>query len=412
MTPSNIITAGVAATALIGGIALTAAAADDAYETSVVLDSASNLVEDGPVLVNGFEAGQVRSIKVENGKAVVRLSLDDDFAPLHEGARVVMSWKATLSERQLQITDGPEKNAKVPDGGMIPGEQPSPVELDDILAALDEPTRKHVSSLLKNLNQTLEGHEDDAAATVKAAGPALEALGRIAQEVGADEPAIRNLVTRLNQIMAILAQRDDKLRRTVDSLSDLTTEVAGRRNELRDTLNELPPTLQALRGTMHEVDEVSDDAVPLLEDLEPATAKLGPLARDLKPVMQDLRPLAADLRPALASASELLTYTPGLLDRTDDLVPDAEKALTKSATAVDYMRPYTPEMTGYLSTWASAFANWDANGNFARIIGVDGATGVNANPGVVPPGVTNDPYPAPGGIVGQPWTDAYGSEMR
>lgn len=412
MTPRNIVTGGVVAVALVGAVGLTAAASSDAYETSVVLDSASNLVEDGPVLVNGFEAGHVRSIKVENGKAVVRLALDEDFAPLHEGARVVMSWKATLSERRLEVTDGPEKNAQVPDGGMIPGEQPSPVELDDVLAALDAPTRQHVSSLLKNLNQTLDGHEADAAATVEAAGPALEALGRIAQEVGADEPAIRNLVIRLNQIMAILGQRDDKLRQTVDSLSDVTAEVADRRTQLRDTLNELPPTLKSLRGTMQGIEDVSDDAVPLLEDLEPATAKLGPLAHDLKPVMQDLRPLAADLRPALAATSELLTYTPGLLDRTQDLVPDAEKALTKSATAVDYMRPYTPEMTGYLSTWASAFANWDANGNFARILGADGLTGVNVNPGVVPPGVTDDPYPAPGGVVGQPWTDAYGSEMR
>lgn len=412
MTSRNIIIGGVVATALVGAIGLTAAASGDAYETSVVLDSASNLVEDGPVMVNGFEAGHVRSIRVENGKAVVRLSLDDDFAPLHEGARVVMSWKATLSERRLEITDGPEKNAQVPDGGMIPGEQPSPVELDDVLAALDAPTRKHLSSLLKSLNRTLDGHEADTAATVKSAGPALEALGRIAQEVGADEPAIRNLVIRLNQIMAILGQRDDKLRSTVDSLSGLTAEVADRRTELRDTLNELPPTLKSLQGTMQGLDDVSDDVVPLLEDLEPATAKLGPLARDLKPVMQDLRPLAADLRPALAATSELLTYTPGLLDRTDDLVPDAEKTLTKSASAVDYMRPYAPETVGYLSTWASAFANWDANGNFARIVGAVGASSANVNPDALPPGTTNDPYPAPGGFVGQPWTDAYGSEMR
>lgn len=412
MAPRNIVTGATVALVAVGGWLVTTGASSDAYETSVVLDSASNLVEDGPVLVNGFEAGQIRSIKVENGKAVVRLALDEDFAPLHEGARVVMSWKATLSERRLEITDGPDKNAQVPDGGMIPGEQPSPVEVDDLLAALDAPTRKHLSSLLKSLNQTLDGHEADAAATVEAAGPALEAVGRIAQQVGADEPAIRNLVMRLNQIMAILGRRDDKLRQTVDSLSDLTNEVAGRRTELRDALNELPPTLRSLRGTMQGLEDVSDDAVPLLEDLEPATAKLGPLARDLKPVMRDLRPLAADLRPGLAAASELLSYTPGLLDRTHDLVPDAEKALTKSATAVDYLRPYTPEMTGYLSTWASAYANWDANGNFARVIGVDGATGVNVNPGLVPPGVTNDPYPAPGGIVGQPWTDAHGSEIR
>jgi phospholipid/cholesterol/gamma-HCH transport system substrate-binding protein len=404
----------VAAAAVVvgGGLLVTTAATGGDYDVSVVLDNASNVVEGGPVMVNGFEAGHVRSIHVENGKALVALALTRDFAPLHEGARIITGWKATLSERRLEITDGPQTSASVPEGGMVPGEQPAAVELDDVLAALDEPTRAHLSSFVQRLNSTLAGREKNTAATLAAAGPALDALGRITQVVGSDEPAINDLVVRLNQMMAVLAKRDGEVRDVVGNLSAVTQDVAARREKLRGTLTELPPTLVALRGTMKGIRDVADDAVPLLKDLTPATAKLGPLARDLKPVMQDLRPLAADLRPALASANEVLQYTPGLLDGAHALLPQGETALNKSAQAVNYLRPYTPELTGYLSTWASAFANYDANGNFARFVALGSATSVDANPGIIPPGLTDDPYPAPGGVVNQPWTDAFGSEMR
>jgi phospholipid/cholesterol/gamma-HCH transport system substrate-binding protein len=404
-------TAAVVIALAVGGLLTTGASGGD-YEVSVVLDNASNLVKGGPVLVNGFEAGHVRSVKVQDGKALVDLALDKDFAPLHDGARIVTSWKATLSERRLDITDGPASNAAVPDNGMVPGEQPAAMELDDVLAALDGPTRAHLASSVQRLRRTVSGQEKDTAETLAAAGPALEALGKVTQAVGADEPAINDLVVRVNAMMEVLARRDGQIRDTVDSLGAVTDEVAARRKKLRGALRELPPTLGALRGTMQGISDAADDAVPLLKELAPATAKLGPLAHDLKPVMQDLRPLAADLRPALASANELLQYTPGLLDGAHALLPEGETALDRSAAAVAYMRPYTPEITGYLSTWASSFANYDANGNFARFVALASGTSLNANPGIVPPGLTDDPYPVPGAVVKQPWTDAFGSEMR
>jgi len=137
------------------------------------------------------------------------------------------------------------------------------------------------------------------------------------------------------------------------------------------------------------------------------------VAKNLKPVLQDLRPLVAELGPTLDSAKTLLSYTPGLLDQAHAVVPGATSAVSYLQPAFQFLRPYTPEAASFFALWGSAFANYDANGHYARIFGPQvGGTSFNNNPGITPPGVRQDPYPLPGAAGNQPWADAFGSRPR
>ncbi|SBW22814.1 hypothetical protein FDG2_3167 [Candidatus Protofrankia californiensis] len=80
--------------------------------------------------------------------------------------------------------------------------------------------------------------------------------------------------------------------------------------------------------------------------------------------------------------------------------------------AFAFLRPYTPEVVSFLALWGSAFGNYDANGHYTRAHLQTGASSVDNNPGVLAPGLRNDPYPLPGAIGNQPWTDAFGSGAR
>lgn len=389
-----------------------AAIGRDGYQVQVTLESATNVVEGSPVQVNGFDAGTVEDIEVVDGAARLTLDLDDDIAPLHDGAQILVGWKATLSERLVEVTDGPSGNAEIPDGGLVPGTMPAPTEIDDVLNSLDAKTRAHLQSLLGNLGEVLDGREADFASTIRTGGPALRELGQLLKALGTDGPAIRHLATRLDDLLGIVAERDTEVQSVVDALSGLTDRVASERQQLRGTLKALPDTLRQADTTLSHVPDAVDDVAPLLEDLEPATAKLGPVAEDLAPLLRDLRPLAADLRPTLGGLDRLLDVTPGLLDTVRGVTPRAVSVLGDARDPLAFLRPYTPEMAGFFTTWASAFSNYDSNSNFARIHGQAGPTSLNENPGVVPPGITYDPYPQPGEIVGQGWTDAHGSELE
>ena len=213
-------------------------------------------------------------------------------------------------------------------------------------------------------------------------------------------------------MMGTLAQRDASVQTVVTQLTNLTQAVASKRAALRTTLRELPGTLSALTSTMNKLPGVASQAVPLLQDLGPTTAKLGPFAKQLAPVLKDLRPLSAELRPGLAALQQLLGETPSLVGNANTVLPTVGSIVQQAQSAVAFMRPYTPEMMGFFSTWASAYANYDNSGNMARMNGIGSASSLNMNPGVVPPGITIDPHPQPGAVVGQSWTDANGSAMR
>ncbi|WP_116200537.1 MlaD family protein [Amycolatopsis circi] len=383
------------------------------YTVGVLLGSATNVVKGGSVLINGFPSGSVADISVRDGKAYVQLALDGDHVPLHAGAKVTVAWKALLGERLVEVHDGPESNATIPSGGMLTGTMDQPMELDQVLNALDPATRAHLSSLVNGLNSTVSGNEQNIQATVKSAGPALTSLGAVLKALGSDGPAIKNLVTTLDQMTGTLAARDKDVRGVLDDLSRTTALTAQQHQQLSAALQKLPAVIDKANGTLGDVPGVADKAVPLLQDLQPATEKLPSVAKNLKPVFQDLRPLVAELRPTLDSAKTLLGYTPGLLDQAHAVVPGATSAVNYLQPAFQFLRPYTPEVASYFSLWGSAFANYDANGHYARIFGPQvGATSLNNNPGVTPPGVRQDPYPLPGAAGNQPWADAFGSQPR
>ena len=61
------------------------------------------------------------------------------------------------------------------------------------------------------------------------------------------------------------------------------------------------------------------------------------------------------------------------------------------------LRPYTPEVVGFVNTWGSAGQNYDSNGHYMRILAGTGlAAPVIYPPGVTPPGFTRTDKPAPG----------------
>ncbi|MGW6356377.1 MlaD family protein [Streptomyces sp. NPDC055092] len=384
----------------------------DKYQVDVQLGSADNLVKGGWVTVNGNRAGKVAGIAVRDGKASVKLSLRDKNAPLHDGAKATVEWNALLGERWIDIKDGPRSNARIPSGGMLRGAQATPMNLDDVLNTLDAPTRKRLTSLVRQLDGTLNDSQSDTRNTLLASGPALQSLGQVLTAVGKDGPSLRSLVTELNSMVSTLSKRDKDVRTVVNELSKTTRSTVKQRRQLVASLKKLPGTLQTTKKTLDHVPGVRKKAVPLLKDLHPATRQLPSVARNLGPVLRNLNPLVERLGPTLTSADALLQYTPGLLDTAHSTVPGVTSATKYLEPALNYLRPYTPELAGWLSEWSGNGANYDGNGHFVRFQLQQGATEFSDNPGAVPPGSVYEPYPLPGANVNQPWTDAWGGEAR
>jgi len=384
---------------------------DDDYTVDVVMPAATNLVSGSAVQIDGEKVGKVEDLETRDGKAVVTISLDEDHAPLHDGTTARIAWKATLGERILELRPGAESNPELRSGALVEGTVDR-VELDQVLAALDGPTRARLQSLLARLDGTFSGNEQDLRQTMSAAGPTVLALGEVLRAVGEDGPAIRSLVTRLRILTESAASRSSNISATVDHFAATVNTVAEERENLQSLLHALPGTIEVADQTLDKVPGAVDQAAPLLEDLQPATARLPGVARRLRPVLRDLRPTVAELRPTLAALDELLGQTPGLLAALESVAPQLRTAGDDLAPVLAHLRPYTPELAGWLSNWSSGAGNYDGNGHYLRAFAQEGGTSLNHNPGVLPPGVVKRPSRLPGEAERQPWTDAFGSELR
>lgn len=406
---SRLLIAGGLAVAI--GVVGVSVASDETYEIDVVVPAADGLVKGSEVRIGGQDVGQVAALGVEGDQARLTLEIDGNRGPLHAGSDVHVRWNSVVGRRYVDVEPGPGTNPVFPEGKVLQGTTER-VELDDVAAALDEPTRAKAKKLVAQLDRTLKRSDKDLNKTLEEAGPFVEALVAVLDGVGKDGQAIRTLVTNLHQVTDELARRDNDIATTVTDLRSLVAVAVQRADELAAALDELPSTLRTTNDLLVKLPPAVDETRPLLEDLQPAVHELPSVARQLDPFLQDLRPVVAELRPTLVGVDKLLEQTPGLLDIATETVPDAETALDQLQPAVSFLRPYTPEVVGFLTNWSSLFSAKNGSGHFGRAMLPASVSSFTSNPGVLPPSMFQAKEPAPGSLVDQPWTDANGDKVR
>jgi phospholipid/cholesterol/gamma-HCH transport system substrate-binding protein len=381
------------------------------YKATFVFPHATNLFVGSRAQIDGFNVGLVDGLEVRDGKALVKVTVDDKHAPLREGTTARIDWQSLPGERIVQITPGPEANAALPDGAMITATTPR-IELDQVLSALDPETRAELRRIIPGLDQALAGHEEDLGRTLEAAGPALHATTDVLDAIGGDGPALEALLTSVRDLAERLVARRDSVRGIIDGFDRNLARTADRAEDLAAGLDELPATLRSADSVLGKVPPAAAASLPLLRDLLPAVEALPAAAADLRPFMAELRPALAELRPALVSLAAVLDETPTLLDKAHAVVPPLTSVLASLLPVLDHLRPYTPEVAGLLSNLASASANYDANGHFLRIYASSGSLLFAGQSDIISPNVRQKPDRRPGELAGQPLVDAAGSAVR
>lgn len=404
--------AAIAAALLIALVlAVKAVAGEEPYELELAMPSADGTIRGTTVWIAGQPAGEVTDVSVKDGAARIKLKIDEAYAPLHSGTMARISWNSVLGRRMVELEPGEKSNPQLPSGKVIESDIER-VELDTLVASLDAPTRRKVKALVAELDSVVTRNDDALHKTIVDAGPLLAAVGRVTKSVGEDGDAINGIIARLRNVTSTLSSRDARTDDTVRQLHVLTAAIADQETQLAAALDELPSTLDQAQRFFDQVPGTVEVVEPLLTDLQPAIGKLPSVARKLSPVMGDLRPTVADLRPTLRSASSLLQQTPTLLDLGTSAIPTVEGTLDELEPAVSFLRPYTPEIVGFLTNWASLFSGKNRAGHFGRAMVPVSATMLNLNPGIVPPGITQWEEPLPGQLADQPWTDANGDAVR
>jgi phospholipid/cholesterol/gamma-HCH transport system substrate-binding protein len=101
------------------------------------------------VNIAGVEVGQISSVKLEDGKAIVGMKIERDHARIYRDATILLRPKTGLKDMVAELNPGTPEAGELPEGERIPISQTLPdVNLDEILASLDADTRDYLRVLL------------------------------------------------------------------------------------------------------------------------------------------------------------------------------------------------------------------------------------------------------------------------
>ena len=375
------------------------------YQLEAVFESANSIRKSSPVRIAGVTVGKVGKVEPLEGSdaALVTLKLDDTGLPIHEDATLKIRPRIFLEGNfYVEMSPGSPSAPALESGDRIPITQTSePVQLDQVLTALQSDTREDLQQLLKGYGQGLTyeptaaddvGHDPEAqgltgaealnAASQYAVGAfrdsaivqdaflgterhdlsrVVKGLGDVSEALGRDERALQELVTNFNRTMAAFASESANLQTTIGLLPSVLRNA----NDALDSLNAAFPSTRAFaREILPGVRETPatiaaffpwlDQATPLISD-----AELGGLVNDLSPATRDLANLTDATIELLPQADLLsLCFSKVILPTGDVVIQDTPELTTGVENYKEFW--YT------MAALAGEGQNFDGNGPYVR----------------------------------------------
>ena len=348
------------------------------YRVTLVLDNAGQLVKGNQVKVGGRPVGLVESIELQDdSRARIEVSIEDDFAPLHEGS--VMTLRATslsgIANRYLALEPGRNDRAAIPDGGEIRAEDGrEAVDLDQLLNTLDHQTQRDLQAFVRNAGDAFVSARE-ANAGLEALNPALSQSAGTFRALMRDQEDLERFIVRSAQVVEDVSSRPEHLDTLVGNSLGAVGALARESEAVESSIGRLPPTLRKTNTTLVNLRGTLRDVRPLVRDARPAAPLLSDAFDELRPLARDARPVVRRTRATIDRAGtddDLLGVLRGLVALSREAVPAFEstvKTVEDALPVVREVRPYVPDLVGGLFNGfgGTTAGYYDANGHYARI---------------------------------------------
>jgi virulence factor Mce-like protein len=268
----------------------------DAVTYHVEIPNVSTMESNSPVMINDVVVGSVGKMTVDNWHADVEISVKPDVV-VPANAVATVGQTSLLGSMHLALN--PPLGEK-PSGRLQPG---ATIGLNR-------------SSTYPTTEQTLSS------LSVIANGGGLGQIGDIIHNtniaLSGREPQIRELLTRLDNVVGVLDQQRDNIIATIQQLRRVAGTFAGQRDVIDRALTDIPPALDVLvrerprlTTALEKLGQLSDTATRLVND---AGDDLVTDLKNLEPTIKALADVGPDLTVGLRFATAF-PYGPTFADR-------------------------------------------------------------------------------------------------
>jgi phospholipid/cholesterol/gamma-HCH transport system substrate-binding protein len=383
---TRLIIAGLAAVIVIGAAVYLLLPTSDKSVTAR-FERAVGLYAGSDVRLHGVKIGSITKVTPDGDGVLVRMSYDKKiklpaYADDAKVVRAAIIPPSLVSDRYVEFKDFSSCNnacAVLADKAMIPANQTaSPVELDDIYAALDKldvalgpqgANKASGSSPQGPLSDLIDVGAANLQGNGKALGDTVTNLSKAVQTLASSREDLFGTVKNLQLFTDALVANDAQVRKFNDQLDQVTAALADERQSLGEALKNLSTALKDV------ADFVKANGDTLHADIVGLKSLTQVLAKQKDALNETFRVAPV----ALSNLVHAYNPTSGTLDTRSNLGNIADPALICSALA---KTGELPILGGTIKQTCDALS---------KLLG-----GLPALPGLGGPGTGGGPPPLPG----------------
>ena len=342
------------------------------------------------VRIAGVRIGEIGKVELEDGRAVLTLSLDRKYSDrVHRDATALLRPRTGLEDMFVEIDPGSEKAPLVREGERILiGDTLPDVDSEQILNQLDVRTQDYLKLLVNGGGKGLEGGARDLRQILKRLEPLHRDLERVNGAFARQRRKLRRLVHNYGQLTGELAKEDRELETLVRASNVVFDALASQDSDISAAVSKLPSALRQTESTLARVDSFSDLLGPTLQSLRPAFRRLDeangavrelarattgtirddirPFVRRLNPYLEDLRPGARHLAKAVPDLDQALLELNRFFNMTAFNPNGAEPLSGDAARDVQRDEGYLFWLAWVTHNTNNLFSTSDATGHFRR----------------------------------------------
>ena len=376
----------------------------EGYKLDATFESANSIRPGSPVRIAGVNVGKVKAVQRagKSDAATVTMELQDKALPIHKDATLKIRPRIFLEGNFfVDLRPGTPSSPTLDDGDTIPMTQTStPVQLDEVLTALQYDARQDLKDVLEGLGTGLTyqpkavddiGQDPDVKGetaaqafndTYKYAGPAELNASLVNQAVLGTSPGdLAKLIDSFGKVAAALARNEGALQGFITNFNLTTAAFAAEETNLRASIRLLAPTLETANATFTDLNAafppVRAFARAILPGVRttPATINaafpwIDQTRRLLGP--RELRGLVRELQPTTAATARLVDQTIQLSPKVTDLTQCLTRVILPTGDIVISDGNQSTGFENYKSFWqtmvglAGEGQNFDGNGLYVR----------------------------------------------
>ncbi|GAA3195331.1 MCE family protein [Actinocorallia longicatena] len=203
------------------------------YKITAVFDDANGLIDGDVLKIAGAPVGQVNSIKVKNGKAVVGLTVQDKYR-VPADSEVAIRWRSAVGQRVVYLIPG-TSTEKIRDGAVITRTH-SVVDIGqlvDQLAPLAKSLNpEQLNQILMAIYQALDGNKANVTHLISN-------VDQLASTISARRTTLKQLLADYSTVTGVIARRDTQIRKVVDDIAELSGGFVNNRQLLDQAIVQL-----------------------------------------------------------------------------------------------------------------------------------------------------------------------------